>query len=315
VNAQRRVKRVARPASPLKTDQISERPRLTPRQQSNEITAIPLLLDRLALTGALVTLDAMGCQTKIAQKILDKGADYLLAIKENWPSLHGEIERYFEAPDPAMLDRFETVDGDHGRIEQRRHFVAREIDWLTTDRRFPGEPRFPGYPSSVSMTPFKRFPCRPPRLAVGRAIGRLALLADAVVDAVFLAVQAMLLDARDTAAVVVRVAALLPADVAVGHVQPMGLARADLAVGPFGVDTGVLGGETAVDLGSRRMGLVEGALGGGRAAERNDRAQGDHQQFTGIHVGSSLFKRRSTIAGVEVGFRSPPLNAPGTPNS
>ena len=112
--------------------------------KSNEITAIPLLLDRLALTGALVTIDAMGCQTKIAQKILDKGADYLLAIKENWPSLHGEIERYFEAADPAKLDRCETVDGDHGRIEQRRHVVAREIDWLTTDRRFPGEPRFPG---------------------------------------------------------------------------------------------------------------------------------------------------------------------------
>jgi predicted transposase YbfD/YdcC len=112
--------------------------------KSNEITAIPLLLDRLALTGALVTIDAMGCQTKIAQKILDKGADYLLAIKENWPSLHGEIERYFEAADPAKLDRCETVDGDHGRIEQRRHLVAREIDWLTTDRRFPGEPRFPG---------------------------------------------------------------------------------------------------------------------------------------------------------------------------
>jgi len=112
--------------------------------KSNEIIAIPLLLDRLALAGALVTIDAMGCQTKIAQKILDKGADYLLAIKENWPSLHGEIERYFEAPDPARLNRFETIDGEHGRIEQRRHFVSHEVGWLTTDRRFPGEPRFPG---------------------------------------------------------------------------------------------------------------------------------------------------------------------------
>lgn len=112
--------------------------------KSNEITAIPLLLDRLALAGALVTIDAMGCQTKIAQKILDKGADYLLAIKENWPSLHAEIERYFDdAPDGA-LDRFETTDGEHGRIEVRRHAVSHDVDWLLTDRRFPGEPRFPG---------------------------------------------------------------------------------------------------------------------------------------------------------------------------
>ncbi len=112
--------------------------------KSNEITAIPLLLDRLALTGALVTIDAMGCQTKIAQKIIDRGGDYLLAIKENWPGLHGEIEHYFATTDVALLDRFETTDGDHGRIEQRRHVVSRDIAWLTTDRRFPGEPRFPG---------------------------------------------------------------------------------------------------------------------------------------------------------------------------
>lgn len=112
--------------------------------KSNEITAIPLLLERLALTGALVTIDAIGCQTRIAQKILDKGADYLLAIKENWPSLHSEIERYFDTVDAARLDRLETIDGEHGRIEQRHHLVAHDVAWLTTDRRFPGEPRFPG---------------------------------------------------------------------------------------------------------------------------------------------------------------------------
>lgn len=112
--------------------------------KSNEITAIPLLLDRLALAGALVTIDAMGCQTKIAQKILDKGADYLLAVKENWPNLHGEIERYFDAAPDGTLDRFDTTDGEHGRIEIRRHAVSHDVDWLITDRRFPGEPRFPG---------------------------------------------------------------------------------------------------------------------------------------------------------------------------
>ena len=112
--------------------------------KSNEITAIPLLLDRLALTGALVTIDAMGCQTRIAQKILDKGADYLLAIKENWPSLYSEIERHFKDMAPSDGDRFETTDGEHGRIEARRHVVSHDVAWMSSDRRFPGEPRFPG---------------------------------------------------------------------------------------------------------------------------------------------------------------------------
>ena len=112
--------------------------------KSNEITAIPQLLDRLALTGALVTIDAMGCQTKIAQKILDRGGDYLLALKDNQPSLHDEVARYFSQVDPAKLDQLETTDADHGRIEVRRHAVSTDVDWLTTDRRFPGEPRFPG---------------------------------------------------------------------------------------------------------------------------------------------------------------------------
>jgi predicted transposase YbfD/YdcC len=111
--------------------------------KSNEIAAIPLLLERLALTGALVTLDAMGCQTKIAEAIQAKGADYLIAVKDNWPALHGEIERYFDSP-PDSLDRHATTDGDHGRIEVRRHVVSHDVAWLSTDRRFPGEPRFPG---------------------------------------------------------------------------------------------------------------------------------------------------------------------------
>jgi predicted transposase YbfD/YdcC len=112
--------------------------------KSNEITAIPQLLDRLALTGALVTIDAMGCQTKIARKILDRGGDYLLAVKDNQPSLHDEVAQYFSQIDPATLDQLETTDGEHGRIEVRRHAVSTDVDWLTTDRRFPGEPRFPG---------------------------------------------------------------------------------------------------------------------------------------------------------------------------
>ena len=112
--------------------------------KSNEITAIPLLLERLALAGALVTIDAIGCQTRIARAILAKEADYLLAVKSNWPALHAEIERYFADAPAASLDRLATTDGDHGRIEVRRHAVSRDVAWLATDRRHPGEPRFPG---------------------------------------------------------------------------------------------------------------------------------------------------------------------------
>lgn len=113
-------------------------------EKSNEITAIPLLLERLQLTGALVTIDAMGCQTKIAKTICDKGADYLLALKDNWPLLRAEVERFFADPDPDCIDRpFETTDNNHGRLEQRRHLVCHHIDWLFSDRRYPGEPRFP----------------------------------------------------------------------------------------------------------------------------------------------------------------------------
>ena len=113
-------------------------------EKENEIVAIPLLLERLQLTGALVTIDAMGTQTKIAQSILNKGADYLLALKGNWPALAADIRLFFESPGSATLDWHETTDGDHGRIELRRHAVCCDIDWLVSDRRYPGEPRLPG---------------------------------------------------------------------------------------------------------------------------------------------------------------------------
>jgi predicted transposase YbfD/YdcC len=106
--------------------------------KSNEITAIPLLLQRLELKGALVTIDAMGCQTKIAATIIDRGADYLLAVKDNQPALHDDIKRYFDDAPAEELETFETIDGDHGRIETRRHVVSHSVDWLAEDSRFPG---------------------------------------------------------------------------------------------------------------------------------------------------------------------------------
>lgn len=114
-------------------------------EKSNEITAIPLLLRRLELTGALVTIDAMGTQKEIAQTIINGGGDYILALKENWPATYAEVEKVFADPPPTLaLQRFETVDGDHGRIETRRHTICHSIEWLFSDRRYPGEFQFPG---------------------------------------------------------------------------------------------------------------------------------------------------------------------------
>ena len=118
-------------------------------EKSNEITAIPLLLERLQLSGALVTIDAhsgltWGCQTAIAEAIIAKDADYLLAIQANQLSLAGEAELFFADPERCPDTPHETVEAGHGRIETRRHSVCHDVAWLASDRRFPGEPRFPG---------------------------------------------------------------------------------------------------------------------------------------------------------------------------
>jgi predicted transposase YbfD/YdcC len=113
--------------------------------KSNEIVAIPLLLKNLELAGALVTIDAIGTQVEIARTITERGGDYLLALKANRPALLAEVETFFD--DPANLadcQAFDTVDADHGRLEQRRHRVCHQIDWLTSDRRYPNERVFPG---------------------------------------------------------------------------------------------------------------------------------------------------------------------------
>jgi predicted transposase YbfD/YdcC len=103
--------------------------------KSNEITAIPKLLELLDLHGATVTIDAMGCQKAIAEKIVDGGADYILALKDNHPTLHGEVELFFDSVRAEGLqdlrwDRSESVDGGHGRIELRRVFASDDIDWM-----------------------------------------------------------------------------------------------------------------------------------------------------------------------------------------
>lgn len=113
-------------------------------EKSNEITAIPLLLKHLDLKGALVTMDAMGTQTDIAHAIRDGGGDYCMALKKNWPAVHAEVEQLFnEPPDDVAFETVETVDLTGGRIETRRHTVCHKVDWVTSDRHYPGEPVFP----------------------------------------------------------------------------------------------------------------------------------------------------------------------------
>jgi predicted transposase YbfD/YdcC len=113
-------------------------------EKSNEILAIPLLLERLELKGALVTIDAMGTQADIAEAIVEGGGDYLLALKGNWPTLQKDVADFFADPPEKTIEPVHaTTDADHGRIEERRHVVSYDVDWLVSDRRYPDEPRFP----------------------------------------------------------------------------------------------------------------------------------------------------------------------------
>jgi predicted transposase YbfD/YdcC len=122
---------------------------------ANEITTIPILLERLAvkdgLKGTLVSIDAIATNPTIATAIRDAGADYLLAVKANQPTLRAEIASFFADADPAGLDSTTDVDKGHGRIEQRTVTVAREVDWLDGDCRFPGELRLPGVAAIVRV--------------------------------------------------------------------------------------------------------------------------------------------------------------------
>src|SRR3954463_10451861 len=114
---------------------------------SCEQVAIPALLRRLAdagaLTGAVVTIDALGCNPTIAAAIVENEADYLLSVKQNQPNLLAEITSAFAHARAGSLDVDEEVDKGHGRIETRRVSVSHEVGWMASNRRFPGEYRFP----------------------------------------------------------------------------------------------------------------------------------------------------------------------------
>jgi predicted transposase YbfD/YdcC len=115
-------------------------------EKTNEITAIPDLLDQLAeakqLEGALVTIDAMGCQVEIADKIVAHKADYLLALKGNQPTLEADVVDYFRTAPAAELVTKTTVEKGHGRIETRTYTASKTVDWMVSERSYPGQPRF-----------------------------------------------------------------------------------------------------------------------------------------------------------------------------
>ena len=122
--------------------------------QSNEITAVPELLRVLELSGCIVTLDAMGCQKKIAREIVEADADYVLALKGNQEKVHEEVQSFLDAtleeqqrqrpkgapvPKAAQtLQSLETVEKDHGRIETRRYYQSDCLEWFADKGKWEG---------------------------------------------------------------------------------------------------------------------------------------------------------------------------------
>jgi predicted transposase YbfD/YdcC len=116
---------------------------VTVSAKSNEIVAIPALLGMLAIEGAIVTIDAMGCQRDIAAKILAKKADYVLALKGNQGTLREDVELFATEQmangfKDTKVSRHETIDGDHGRIETRTYTAFHDVAWLQERHDWPG---------------------------------------------------------------------------------------------------------------------------------------------------------------------------------
>lgn len=112
-------------------------------EKSNEITAIPKLLELLELKGCIVTLDAMGCQKSIAKQIIDQGGDYVLGLKGNQSTLQEGVEEFFETArahdfSGVAYDFMEEVDKDHGRLEVRRYWITEALQTLPNTALWEG---------------------------------------------------------------------------------------------------------------------------------------------------------------------------------
>lgn len=111
--------------------------------KSNEITAIPELLDMLFLKNCIITIDAMGCQKDIAKKIIDKKADYVLALKGNHKTLYEDVITWFNDAEKENfkdfeVDSFSTIDKGHGRIDRRKYYITDDIEWLSSKNDWRG---------------------------------------------------------------------------------------------------------------------------------------------------------------------------------
>lgn len=112
-------------------------------EKSNEIVAIPKLLDLLAVEGAIITIDAMGCQRAIARKVIEKKADYVFGLKGNQGSLRDDVDLFVSEQKAkgfadTTISRAETIDADNGRIETRTTTVIHDVDWLRKRHDWPG---------------------------------------------------------------------------------------------------------------------------------------------------------------------------------
>jgi predicted transposase YbfD/YdcC len=113
------------------------------QEKSNEIAAIPALLDMMAIEGAVITIDAMGCQRDIAKRIIDRKADYILALKGNQGTLREDVELFANEQqaksfEDAMVSAHQTIDADHGRIETRKYTAIHNVGWLQERHQWPG---------------------------------------------------------------------------------------------------------------------------------------------------------------------------------
>lgn len=111
--------------------------------KSNEITAIPKLLEVLDISGCIVTIDAMGAQTAIAKQIIEQGADYILSLKGNQGNLHEDVEQLFNWANKTQFkamphEYYQTVEKGHGRLEIRRHWLLESVEHLIDAHRWPG---------------------------------------------------------------------------------------------------------------------------------------------------------------------------------
>lgn len=110
-------------------------------EKSNEITAIPELLEMLFIEGCIVTTDALGCQKAIAKKIVEKKADYVLALKENHALLYDEVEQYFKDAEENgfkedNIQYHRTMEKGHGRIEERKYYYSTNISWMDAKKEW-----------------------------------------------------------------------------------------------------------------------------------------------------------------------------------